>query len=168
MVGAFRVQLRMCKKTERTKPEIERYDHGPLARELATVERCHRSRPNEIPASMEKDQDRAEIGAGRYSRPHVQIEAVLALHLKVLEEFPLIEAARDWVWLGTDGREAIGLPRPLPRRHRLGRTPAQRAYRRSGVRDTFETAHEPISTGDPRQRTGRPVTCNSSARTGMV
>src|SRR5215831_15416359 len=103
---------------------------------------------------MEKDHDRTEISAGRRRRPHVQIEAVLALHLRGLEVFPLVEPARDWAWLRTDRREAVRLPRSLPRRNRLGWTPSQRSYRRSGIRYSFETAHEPVPAGEPGQRTG--------------
>src|SRR5215472_3395008 len=103
---------------------------------------------------MEKDHDRAGISAGRRRRPHVQIEAVFALRLRGLEVFPLVEPARDWAWLRTDGRETVRLPRPLPRRDRLGRTPPQRSYRWRGIRYTFETAHEPISAGEPGQRAG--------------
>src|SRR5215471_19372907 len=113
MVGTFRVQLRVGKETERTKPEIYRHDHGALAREIGTVVDRHRSRPQGIPAAMEKHHDRAGI-AGRRRRPHVEIEAVLALRLRGLEVLPLVERARDWAWLRTDGREAVRLPCPLP------------------------------------------------------
>ena len=123
MVGTFPVQLRVCKETERTKPRVNCHDHGPLAREIAAVEGQHRSRPHEIPAAMEKDHDGARISAVRRHRPYVQIEAVLALRLCGLEELSLIEGAWQWAWLRTDGREAISLPRPLPRRDRLGWTP---------------------------------------------
>ncbi len=123
MVGTFRVQLRVGKETERTKPVINRHDHGALAREIGAVVDRHRSRPQGIPAAMEKHHDRAGSSAGRRRRPHVQIEAVLALRLRGLEVLPLVERARGWAWLRTDGREAVRLPRPLPRRDRLGRTP---------------------------------------------
>src|SRR5690349_7801783 len=99
MVGTFCVQLRVCEETKHTKPEVKRHDYGPLAGEMAAVEGQHRFRPPGISATMKKDHDGAGCSAGRRRRPHVQIEAVLALRLERLEELPLIEAARRCVRL---------------------------------------------------------------------
>jgi hypothetical protein len=65
----------------RTEPEVERRDHGPLARKMVATEDRHRSRPQGIPAAMEKDHDRAGISAKTHRCPHVEIEAVLVLGL---------------------------------------------------------------------------------------